>query len=84
MQIIYTSHANEDRKYWEETNPKIVARLDELIVDIIKHPFSGLGKPEALRFEYSGYWSRRINNEHRLVYKVNGNDLYIIQCRYNY
>ena len=84
MKIIYTKNATEDRAYWEKHRPKLMQRIDALIVDIQKHPFSDLGKPEALRFEKSGYWARRINQEHRLVYKVHGHTLYIAQCRYHY
>ncbi|HLB41694.1 MAG TPA: Txe/YoeB family addiction module toxin [Gammaproteobacteria bacterium] len=84
MQVIYTAKAKEDRAYWEKYNPKIVKRIDQLLVDIKKHPFSGIGKPELLKFEKSGYWSRRINHEHRLIYKVVNQYIYIAQCRYHY
>ena len=84
MKIIYTKGATEDRAYWQKNRPKLLQRLDALIADIQKHPFSGLGKPEPLRFEKSGYWSRRINQVHRLVYKIHDNTLYIAQCRYHY
>lgn len=84
MKIIYTKKAQEDREYWEENNPKLVTRIDELIKDIKAHPFTGIGKPEPLKFDHAGYWSRRINLEHRLVYKVHAGILYIAQCRYHY
>jgi toxin YoeB len=84
MQVIYTLGAQEDRAHWEKTRPKFIERIDQLIEDIKKNPFSGIGKPEPLRFEKSGYWSRRINQEHRLVYKISGEILYIAQCRYHY
>ena len=84
MEVIYTLGAKEDREYWEKTRPSFIRRIDKLIEDIKKNPFSGLGKPEPLRFEKSGYWSRRINQEHRLIYKISNNTLYIAQCRYHY
>lgn len=84
MKIVYASRAQEDRNYWENTNPKIIKRIDQLITDIQLHPVVGIGKPELLKFKYSGYWSRRINQEHRLVYKVVNETIYIVQCRYHY
>jgi toxin YoeB len=84
MQVIYSSLAQEDLDYWSKKNVKILERIRKLISDIQLHPFFGLGKPEALKFEKTGYWSRRINKEHRLVYKVAGKNLYIAQCRYHY
>lgn len=84
MISIYTSQAKEDLHYWHKHDPKIAARIEQLIDDIKKHPFSGIGKPEPLRFEKKEYWSRRINREHRLVYKVFRDKLYIAQCRYHY
>jgi toxin YoeB len=84
MEVFYTKGAEEDRKYWEQQSLKIIERIDQLIADIQKHPFTGLGKPEPLKFQKSGFWSRRINKEHRLVYKVSDGRLYIAQCRYHY
>lgn len=84
MEIIYTNKAKEDLAYWEENNSKIVDRIYSLLKDIQIHPFSGIGKPEPLRFEKSGYWSRRINSEHRLVYKIHDTCVYVAQCRYHY
>ena len=84
MLIIYSSLAKEDRTHWEKYDHKIVKRIDELLVDIQKNKNKGIGKPEPLRFAWSGYWSRRINNEHRLVYKIIDRTIYIAQCRYHY
>lgn len=84
MQVVYLPQADEDRKFWEKQDPKIVKRIDKLIADIKHHPYKGLGKPEPLRFEKSGYWSRRINHIHRLVYKVANKKIYVVQCRYRY
>lgn len=84
MNIIYTVNAAEDLKYWEKIDPKFVKRINRLLEDIKKHPFTGLGNPEPLKFDKSGYWSSRINQEHRLVYKIENNTIYVAQCRYHY
>jgi toxin YoeB len=84
MEIIYTTQAEEDRKFWQKKDSKIIKRIDMLLATIQKTPFVGIGKPEPLRFEKSGYWSRRITHEHRLVYKVVNKKIYIAQCRYRY
>lgn len=84
MQIIYTSKALEDLNFWKKNNIQIVNKIERLVADIQKNPFIGLGKPEPLKFAKTGYWSRRINHEHRLIYKIHSNILYIAQCRYHY
>jgi toxin YoeB len=84
IEVIYTKNVQEDRDYWLKQNPKILEKIDNLIADIKAHPFTGLGKPEPLKFQQSGYWSRRITSEHRLVYKFVKKQLFIIQCRYHY
>ena len=84
MQIVYTTQAEEDFSYWIKHNPQVIKRINQLLEDIIRNPFQGIGKPEPLRFKKSGYWSRRINREHRLVYRVVDNVIYIAQCRYHY
>jgi toxin YoeB len=83
-QIIYTSQAKDDLAYWTKHDHKIVARIEQLIADIKKNPYQGSGKPESLKFARSGYWSRRIDHEHRLVYKIFNGQLFIAQCRYHY
>lgn len=70
--------------YWQQADRKILKRINELVKAIVRDPFDGIGKPEPLRHGLSGYWSRRINDEHRLVYKVEGEDLLIAMCRYHY
>jgi len=82
--ISWHKNAWEDYLYWQQTDKKILKRINELIRDILRHPFTGKGKPEALKYELEGCWSRRINKEHRLVYKVEGDTLIIVQCRYHY
>lgn len=84
MKVVYAGKAQEDRDYWQENSIKILERIDTLINDIKRHPFTGIGKPEPLKFKFSVYWSRRINQEHRLVYKVHENVIYIVQCRFHY
>lgn len=84
MRIVFSSKAWEDYLYWQQTDKKILKRINELIKAISREPFEGIGKPEPLRHGLSGYWSRRINDEHRLVYKVEGEDLLIAMCRYHY
>lgn len=84
MKLVFTSCAQEDYDHWKKSDPKISERINSLIEDIKIHPITGIGKPEPLKFAYKGYWSRRINREHRLVYKVHNDILYIAQCRYHY
>jgi toxin YoeB len=79
-----TVQAGEDYRHWLETDVKTVRRINALIRDTMKTPFSGLGKPEPLRYGLSGFWSRRIDKEHRLIYRVVGDELQIISCRYHY
>jgi toxin YoeB len=82
--IIFENNAFDDFISWSKDDKKLYARIVQLIKDIQRSPFSGIGKPEPLRFELSGYWSRRIDDEHRLVYKVTGDAIIIAQCKYHY
>ena len=84
MRIGWASQAKDDYAYWQKTNKKLAEKIDILISNIIKTPFEGLGKPEPLKANRSGFWSRRINHEHKLIYKVKNNILIITQCRYHY
>lgn len=84
MKILWAKDAWEDYLYWQKTDKKQLKRIHDLIHDIKTHPFKGLGSPEPLRYNWSGYWSRRIDREHRLVYKIKDNALRIAQCRYHY
>lgn len=84
MRISFTPQAWEDYQYWIEADRKMVRRLNRLIEDVIRHPFMGLGKPEPLRHELAGHWSRRLTDEHRLVYRVEDDVLLVVQCRYHY
>lgn len=80
----YTTQAIEDLAWWRKRNPKSLVRIEALIADIRRNPFAGIGKPEPLKHEWAGYWSRRITEEHRLVYRVEAGTLYIAQARYHY
>lgn len=82
--LIWTSAAWEDYLYWQGQDRKTLKRINALIQDAIRQPFEGIGKPEPLRENLSGFWSRRIDDTHRLVYTVEENDLAIIACRYHY
>jgi len=82
--VIFEQTAQEDLFYWAKSDIKVLKKIIELIEDTQKTPFSGLGKPEPLKHELKGFWSKRITEEHRLVYKVTDDFLIIIQCRWHY
>jgi len=84
MKIVFADQGWEDFTYWVEHDRKIAARIARLIEEIERQPFEGLGKPEPLRHDMAGFWSRRITDEHRLVYAVEKNKLLIAQARYHY
>ncbi len=84
MKVVFSEHAWDDYVYWQKTDRKVVQRVNALITDIQRHPFEGIGKPEALRHALSGYWSRRIDDEHRIVYKIEDDAIRIAQLRYHY
>ena len=84
MKIVFAKEAWSDYLYWQEYDKKILKRINELIKAISRDPFNGIGDPEPLKFNWSGFWSRRINREHRLVYMIDDNSILIAQCRYHY
>ena len=84
MKLTFTEAAWQDYLWFQEQNRPLLKRLNDLIRDTLRSPFRGIGKPEPLKGELSGYWSRRINAEHRLVYEVSEAALTIISCRYHY
>ena len=84
MNIELTYQAEDDIAYWNRTDPAKTKRINLLLRNIMQTPYSGLGKPEPLKYAFTGCWSRRITDEHRLVYKVEGDTLYVVSCRYHY
>lgn len=84
MLLMWAEPAWEDYLYWQATDKATLKRINALIKDNVRHPFEGIGDPEPLRHQWSGYWSRRIDREHRLVYKPSDGAVMIAQCRYHY
>jgi toxin YoeB len=88
MKLLWAAHAWEDYLFWQATDRAVLDKLSALIDDVRRHPFQGLGKPEALRGDLAGWWSRRITGEHRLVYRATGTGddrrIEIAGCRYHY
>ena len=84
MRYIFVDESWEDYLYWQITNKKYVRKINDLLKDISRTPFTGLGKPEPLKHKYKGFWSRRIDNEHRLIYAVRDDEIWIAKCRYHY
>ena len=84
MKIVFSKNSWEDYLSWQTEDKKMLKKINELIKDIQRTPYTGIGKPEPLKFDLSGLWSRRIDREHRLVYQLIGDDLLIYSCRYHY
>ena len=84
MKLVFSEQAWEDYLYWQKIDKKLVQRINYLVKEITRTPHTGAGKPEPLKHALSGYWSRRINDEHRIVYKVADGSLFIAQLRYHY
>jgi toxin YoeB len=84
VKLIFSEQAWEDYLYWQKADRKVLERVNTLIRDIQREPFGGIGKPEPLKHDFAGYWSRRINDEHRIIYKVREDSLLIAQLRYHY
>jgi len=84
VKIIFTSRGWEDYRWWQTQDRAILRRVNKLIDDICRNGYTGIGKPEALRENWSGYWSRRITDEHRLIYRITDDAVYIAVCRYHY
>lgn len=84
MKIVFLDQGWEDYLYWQSTDKTLLKKINTLIKEIERTPFEGSGKPEPLRHNLAGYWSRRINLEHRIVYKIDGDTVIIFQCRYHY
>ncbi len=84
MNIELSDQAKEDIAHWNRVDPSRTAKIQRLLQNVMQTPYSGLGKPEPLKHSLSGYWSRRIDMEHRLVYRIAGETLYVVSCRYHY
>jgi toxin YoeB len=84
VRVVFSEHAWDDYLYWQKSDRKVVLRINALIRDLQRAPYEGVGKPEALTHALSGWWSRRITEEHRIVNRVVGDDLQIAQLRYHY
>lgn len=84
MKYVFVDESWEDYLYWQKTDKKKLQRINELLRDIARQPFDGIGKPEPLKHQLAGYWSRRIDEEHRLIYTVRGDEILIAKCRFHY
>jgi len=84
MKIIFSKNSWEDYISWQREDKKMLFKINDLIKDIQRTPYQGLGKPEPLKYDLAGFWSRRIDREHRLVYQVIGEEILIYSCRYHY
>lgn len=84
MRLVWHEHAWQDYLLWQQQDRKTLQRINRLIEDVVRNGNTGIGKPEPLKHEFSGYWSRRITDEHRLVYSVHPDEVRIAACRYHY
>lgn len=84
MKFVFVEESWEDYLYWQKTDKKMLQKINALLKDISRTPFSGIGKPEALKHKYRGFWSRRIDQEHRLIYKIDEDEIQILKCRFHY
>lgn len=83
-QLAWSKQGWEDYLFWQQSDKKMLKRINTLIKEAMREPFEGIGSPEALKYSWTGYWSRRLDREHRLVYTVVGGSLVVAQCRYHY
>ena len=84
MKYIFVEESWEDYLYWQKTDRQKMKRINELMKDISWHPFEGIGKPEPLKYKYAGFWSGRIDEEHRLIYRIVNDEIHIAKCRFHY
>jgi len=84
MKYVFVDESWEDYLYWQETDKKMLRRINDLLKDILGSLFRGIGKPEPLKNKYKGFWSRRINDKHRLIYQVKQDEILIAKCRFHY
>jgi toxin YoeB len=84
VKYVFVQESWEDYLFWQKNDKKKLKRINDLLRDISRSPYDGIGNPEALKFKYSGFWSRRIDEEHRLIYQVKDNEILIAKCRFHY
>jgi toxin YoeB len=84
MKLVFSDAAWEDYLFWQQQDKRMVERINKLIKEVQREPFAGIGKPEPLKHALAGYWSRRITDEHRMVYKIESDSMLIAQLRYHY
>lgn len=84
MNFVFVEESWEDYLYWQKTDKKMLNRINSLLKDISREPYNGSGKPEALKHKYRGFWSRRIDKEHRLIYRIVEDEIWIVKCRFHY
>ena len=84
MKFVFVDESWEDYFYWQKTDKKKLKKINELLKEIARNPFDGIGKPEPLKHKYAGFWSRRIDSEHRLIYKYNEEEILIAKCGFHY
>lgn len=84
MKYVFVDESWDDYLYWQVTDKRKLKKINDLLKDIARNPFEGLGKPEALKYKYAGFWSRRIDDEHRLIYKFENDEIQIAKCRHHY
>ena len=84
MKYIFVDESWEDYLYWQKTDKKYVKKINDLLKSISRESYSGIGKPEPLKHNYQGFWSRRIDDEHRLIYRVKDDEIHIAKCRFHY
>lgn len=84
MKLVFVDESWDDYLFWQKTDKKLLSRINLLIKDISRNPYDGIGKPEPLKYKYQGFWSRRINSEHRLIYKIQEDEILIAKCRHHY
>ena len=84
MKFVFVEESWEDYLYWQKTDKKMLSKINDLLKDISLNPFSGIGIPEPLKHKYKGFWSRRIDAEHRLIYRINDDEVQIAKCRFHY
>jgi len=84
MKYIFVDESWEDYLYWQRTDKRIASKINALLKNIARNHYTGLGKPEPLKYKYKGFWSRRIDGEHRLIYQIKGDEIHIAKCRFHY